>query len=118
DSWLDQQRRVEHRPVDLLVLAADSVQDTRMIAPGRPLKLDVEPGQAFLINGDEARLRQGIGNLMTNALTPTPGGTAIDVRLRSGYLPGPPPYPGAPAASVPAAILDVADHGPGLTAEQ
>jgi two-component system OmpR family sensor kinase len=115
---LDQQRPIEHRPVDLLVLAADAVQDTKMIAPGRPVQLDVEPGQAFLINGDEARLRQVIGNLMTNALTHTPDGTAIDVRLRPGFLPGPPPYPGAPAVSVPAAVLEVADHGEGLTSEQ
>jgi two-component system, OmpR family, sensor kinase len=115
---LDQQRPIEHRPVDLLVLAADAVQDTKMIAPGRPVQLDVEPGQAFLINGDEARLRQVIGNLMTNALTHTPDGTAIDVRLRPGFLPGPPPYTGAPAVSVPAAVLEVADHGEGLTPEQ
>jgi two-component system, OmpR family, sensor kinase len=115
---LDQQRPIEHRPVDLLVLAADSVQDTRMIAPGRPVKLDVEPGKAFIVDGDEARLRQVIGNLMTNALTHTPDGTEIDVRLRSGSLPGPPPYPGAPAASIPAAVVDIADHGPGLTPEQ
>jgi two-component system OmpR family sensor kinase len=115
---LDQQRPIEHRPVDLLVLAADAVQDTRMIAPGRPVELDVAPGKAFLIEGDEARLRQVIGNLMTNALTHTPDGTAIDVRLRSGFLPGPPPYPGGPAVSVPALVLDVTDHGPGLTPEQ
>jgi two-component system OmpR family sensor kinase len=115
---LDQQRPIEHRPVDLLVLAADAVQDTRMIAPGRPVQLDVEPGKAFLITGDEARLRQVIGNLTTNALTHTPDGTPIEVRLRSGFLPGPEPYPGAPAASVPAAVLDVADQGEGLTPEQ
>jgi len=115
---LDQQRPIEHQPVDLLVLAADAVQDTRMIAPGRPVQLDVEPGKAFIVDGDEARLRQVIGNLMTNALTHTPDGTAIDVRLRSGFLPGPPPYPGAPGASIPAAVIDVADHGPGLTPEQ
>jgi two-component system OmpR family sensor kinase len=115
---LDQQRPIEHRPVDLLVLAADAVQDTRMIAPGRPLQLDVQPGQAFLIDGDEARLRQVIGNLMSNALAHTPDGAAIDVRLRPGFLPGPAPYPGAPAVSVPAAVVEVVDHGEGLTPEQ
>ena len=115
---LDQQRPVEHRPVDLLVLAADAVQDTRMIAPGRPVQLTIEPGKAFLVLGDEVRLRQVIGNLMTNALTHTPDGTPVDVRLGSGFLPGPPPDPGRPARSVPAAVLDVADQGPGLTPEQ
>ena len=115
---LDQQRPIEHRPVDLLVLAADAVQDTTMIAPGRPVRLDVEPGQAFLVDGDEARLRQVIGNLMSNALAHTPDGSAIDVRLRPGFLPGPAPYPGAPVVSVPAAVVEVADHGEGLTAEQ
>jgi two-component system OmpR family sensor kinase len=115
---LDQQRPIEHRPVDLLVLAADAVQDSRMIAPGRPVKLDVEPGQAFLINGDEPRLRQVIGNLMSNALKYTPDESPIEVRLRSGLMPGHPPFPGGPAPSVPAAMLEVADQGPGLTPEQ
>ena len=115
---LDQQRPIEHRPVDLLVLAADAVQDTRMIAPGRPVKLTVEPGKAFLVLGDEVRLRQVIGNLMTNALTHTPDGTPVDVRLGSGFLPGPSPSPSGPARPVPAAVLDVADRGPGLTPEQ
>ena len=115
---LDQQRPIEHQPVDLLVLAADAVQDTRMIAPDRPVKLTVEPGRAFLVLGDEARLRQVIGNLMTNALTHTPDGTPVDVRLGSGFLGGTPPHAGGPAPSVPAAVLEIADQGPGLTPEQ
>jgi two-component system, OmpR family, sensor kinase len=115
---LDQQRPIERRPVDLLVLAADAVQDTRMIAPDRPVKLTVEPGRAFLVVGDEARLRQVIGNLMTNALTHTPDGTPVDVRLSAGHLRGTPSHPGGPAPSVPAAVLDIADQGPGLTPEQ
>src|ERR1700760_1568719 len=115
---MDQQRPIEHRPVDLLVLAADAVQDSRMIAPGRIIKLDVEPGRAFLVNGDEARLRQVIANLTSNALKYTPDGSPIDVRLRAGRMPGQPHFPGGPAPSVPAAILEVADQGPGLTPEQ
>ena len=64
---MDQQRPIEHRPVDLLVLAADAVQDTRMIAPGRPVKLDVEPGKAFIVDGDESRLRHFFFNVMANS---------------------------------------------------
>ena len=115
---LDQQRPIERQPVDLLVLAADAVQDTRMIAPGRPVNLTVEPGEAFLVLGDELRLRQVIGNLMSNALTHTPDGTPIDVRLGSGLMHAAPGYPGGPARAVPAVVLDVADQGEGLTPEQ
>jgi two-component system OmpR family sensor kinase len=104
--------------VDLLVLAADAVQDTRIIAPGRPVNLTVEPGAAFLVIGDEVRLRQVIGNLMSNALAYTPDGSPIDVRLGLGFIATAPESPGAPARMVRAAVLDVADHGPGLTPEQ
>ena len=104
---LDQQRPIEHRPVDLLTLAADAVQDARIIAPGRDITLDVGSGAAFLVLGDEVRLRQVIGNLMNNALTHTPAGTPVAVRLLAG-----------PRQPVPSVILEVADRGPGLRPDQ
>ena len=107
---LDQQRPIERRPVDLLTLTTDAVQDARMIAPRRKIGLTVGAGTAFLVLGDEARLRQVISNLMTNALTHTPDGTGIDVRILAG---GP-----DSTLPVPSVILEVADTGPGLSTEQ
>jgi two-component system, OmpR family, sensor kinase len=107
---LDQQRPLERRPVDLLSVAADAVQDARMIAPQRKIELTVGRGAAFLVLGDEARLRQVITNLMSNALSHTPDGTPIDVRILAhgpdGRLP------------VPSVSIEVDDHGPGLSKEQ
>jgi two-component system, OmpR family, sensor kinase len=109
---LDQQRPLARQPVDLLSLAADAVHDARLLAPSRTIGLAVQPGAAFLVIGDEARLRQVIGNLMSNALTHTPDGTPIEVSVSSGTL--------DPQAGdhTPAVILDVTDHGPGMTQEQ
>ena len=107
---LDQQRPLERRPVDLLTLAADAVQDARMIAPQRKIELMVGKGAAFLVLGDEQRLRQVIGNLMSNALTHTPDGTPIDVRILTHGADGRLP--------VPSVTLEVDDHGPGLNKEQ
>ncbi|HEY6275246.1 MAG TPA: HAMP domain-containing sensor histidine kinase [Streptosporangiaceae bacterium] len=107
---LDRQRALESRPVDLLTLTADAVQDARMIAPEREIELTVAAGAAFIVLGDEPRLRQVIGNLMANALTHTPAGTPITVRISTAG-----PDEGTPVAS---AILEVADQGPGLTREQ
>ena len=107
---LDEQRPIERRPVDLLTLAADAVQDARIVAPGRAIDLTVGTGTAFLVLGDEARLRQVISNLMNNALTHTPEGTPVTVRILAGYQGSSP--------AVPAVILEVADQGPGLTREQ
>ena len=109
---LDQQRPLARLPVDLLSLAADAVHDARLLAPARTIELSVEPGSAFLITGDEARLRQVIGNLMSNALTHTPDGTPIEVSVGTGLL--------DPQAGdhTPAVLLDVTDHGPGMSQEQ
>lgn len=83
---LDQQRPLDARPVDLLTLAADAVHDARVVAPSRSIQLTVGAGAALLVIGDEVRLRQVIGNLMSNALTHTPDGTPIAVLIRSGDL--------------------------------
>jgi len=105
---LDQQRPLNIAPVDLLTLAADAVQDARMVAPDRPIDLRVAPGAAFLVDGDEARLRQVIGNLVNNALTHTPPGTPVRVKIASGAL----------DSGTPAVVLDVEDDGPGMHADQ
>src|SRR5271165_6147813 len=109
---LDQQRPLARQPIDLLSLAGDAVHDARLLAPARTIDLSVQPGAAFLVIGDEARLRQVIGNLMSNALTHTPDGTPVEVSVSSGTL--------DPQADdhTPAAILDVTDHGPGMSQEQ
>jgi two-component system OmpR family sensor kinase len=109
---LDQQRPLARQPVDLLTLAADAVHDARLLAPARTIDLSVQPGAAFLVIGDEPRLRQVIGNLMSNALTHTPEGSPVEVSIGSGTL-----DPRVPDSS-PAVILDVTDHGPGMTTEQ
>jgi len=83
---LDQQRPLERRPVDMLTLAADAVHDARVMAPDRSINLTVKAGTALLVLGDEVRLRQVIGNLMSNALNHTPDGTPITARVRLGSL--------------------------------
>jgi len=109
---LDQQRPLARQPIDLLSLAADAVHDARLLAPDRTIDLSVQPGAAFLVIGDDPRLRQVIGNLISNALTHTPDGSPIEVSIGSGTL-----DPRAPG-SAPAVTLDVTDHGPGMTPEQ
>jgi two-component system, OmpR family, sensor kinase len=126
---LDQQRPLEQRTVDMLTLAADAVNDARVVAPDRHIGLTVGAGAALLVVGDEVRLRQVIGNLMSNALNHTPDGTPIEVRVRSGSLDE---WRSAAASAgraaltatspaaqpFPAVIVEVADQGPGLTPYQ
>ncbi len=111
---LDQQRPLQTQPVDLLALAADAVNDAQVLAPDRDISLSVEGDAALIVTGDEVRLRQVIGNLIGNALTHTPAGTPVTIRV--GARPRDRrALPGAPAD---AAFVEVCDKGPGLTPEQ
>ena len=112
---LDQQRPLEQRVVDLTVIAVDAVHDARVLDPDRKIglhldvamDLDEEEGSALTVLGDEDRLRQVVSNLVNNALTHTPAGTPVDVRLSRRDEEG-----------VPLAVIEVSDQGPGLTGEQ
>lgn len=99
---LDQQRPLVREPVDLLELAGDAVHDARAVAPDRAVTLDVD-GDPPVVLGDDARLRQVLGNLVSNALTHTPAGSPVTIRLgrRAGL-----------------AMLEVVDRGIGLGDEQ
>ncbi|SCL41310.1 two-component system, OmpR family, sensor kinase [Micromonospora pallida] len=101
---LDRERPLSLAPVELPVLAADAVQAARVVAPDRRISLDIAPGSGSLVvRGDDARLRQIIGNLMTNALTHTPPDASVTLRLR---------------VEEGSAVVEVADTGPGLSEEQ
>jgi two-component system OmpR family sensor kinase len=100
---LDQARPLERRPVDLLTLAADAVHDAQPLAPGHVLRLEAagsDGGPPPVVLGDEARLRQVVANLVSNAVTHTPPGTEVTVRVSS---------------TTDSAVLVVADTGPGLS---
>jgi two-component system OmpR family sensor kinase len=112
---LDQQRPLDFRTVDLLAIAADALHDARVIAPERAITLTVGSPDAALVIGDEAGLRQVVGNLTNNAMTHTPKGTPIDItilvaKLPSGRAPG--------DVTEPAVVLQVTDQGPGLSETQ
>jgi two-component system OmpR family sensor kinase len=106
---LDRERPIEEAPVELPVIASEAVQAARAVDRTRPVELEVAPGAGpLVVRGDEARLRQVVDNLLTNALTHTPAGTPVRVRLRA--------EPGAAGAGT--GVLEVTDEGPGLTPEQ
>jgi two-component system OmpR family sensor kinase len=100
---LDAQRPLERRRVDLLALATDAVHDGQSIAPQRTITMEVfdGPGTPEVL-GDEARLRQVLGNLVANALQHTPETARITVRV---------------GTADDDAVLEVADEGPGMTQE-
>ncbi|RDI63800.1 sensor histidine kinase [Nocardia pseudobrasiliensis] len=101
---LDAQRPLQQAPVDLLSLAGEVVHSARAMAEqAHPIALDIAPGVGTLeVRGDADRLRQVLMNLVGNAISHTPPGTPITVRL-------------TPAAEQ--VRIDVADTGPGLSRE-
>src|SRR3954465_14282418 len=98
---LDQQRPLDRHRVDLLAIASDAVHDAQSIAPpARKITMEVfdGPGTPEVL-GDEARLRQVLGNLVANALQHTPDAAGVTVRV---------------GTNGDSAVLEVCDEGPGM----
>ncbi|MBO0885881.1 MAG: HAMP domain-containing histidine kinase [Acidimicrobiales bacterium] len=97
---LDQGRPLERARVDLGRIAADAISDALAVEPNRPVRLEGLP--SLVIEGDEARLRQVAANLLANVRQHTPPDTPVEVRVEgSGGI----------------AVLEVEDHGPGMSEE-
>jgi two-component system OmpR family sensor kinase len=99
---LDQRQPLSTRPIDLAALATDAVRDARASAPDRHIELHAGDGP-LTVAGDEPRLRRVVGSLVSNAVTHTPPGTPVTVRV-------------APDGKD--VVLEVADAGPGMTPDQ
>jgi two-component system, OmpR family, sensor kinase len=97
---LDEGRPLERQPVRLDDLAGEAVETARTLDGSHPLELAAVPTTVL---GDRTALRQVLDNLLGNVRSHTPEGTRARVQVS---------HDGA------AAVLEVADEGPGLEAEQ
>ncbi|MFC4563212.1 sensor histidine kinase [Nocardiopsis mangrovi] len=97
---LDRNGSLQFADADLALVVREMVADARAVEPGRPIALEA-PGR-LPCRADEARFRQILANLLANVGEHTPEGTSATVRLR---------------ADDGSAVLEVADDGPGMGAE-
>jgi signal transduction histidine kinase len=97
----DAGRALDLQPVDLASIAAEAVQQARLVAVGWPIKL--EAAEPVIVDADAERLRQIIDNLIGNAVQHTPPQTPVTVAVSIAAGRG---------------QLTVADRGPGMTQEQ
>lgn len=103
---LDEQRPLNLKPVDLQLLANDAVVDTKASSGNRTIKLvglDGASPAAAPVQGDEAKLRQVIGNLVGNALRYTPEGSPIELAVGVRDVP-----------EGRMSVIEIRDHGPGI----
>ncbi|WP_338674284.1 HAMP domain-containing sensor histidine kinase [Streptomyces sp. SCSIO 30461] len=105
---LDQHRPRAHLPADVFDLAVAAVLDARARDPHRPIELvrldnPQDTTTPVPVLGDVDQLRQILDNLLTNALTHTPESASIEVRIGLRET---------------TAVIEVADEGPGMTAQQ
>jgi two-component system OmpR family sensor kinase len=97
---LDEGRPLERQPVELVGLAGEAVEAAQTIGGEWPVSIEAD--EPVEVTGDRMQLREILDNLLANVQTHTPPGTQTIVRVRR---------------EGDEAILEVADQGPGLNAE-
>jgi two-component system OmpR family sensor kinase len=118
---LDAGRPLSSEPVDMTRLAIEATSDARVARPSHRWMLEL-PDDPVLARGDEHRLHQVLGNLLSNAGRHTPDGTTVTVGV-SDRLPDGEPGAGAETAARgtlppgPRLVLTVTDNGPGIPAD-
>lgn len=95
---LDEGQELVQGTVDLAQLALEGLSDARPTAADHEWNIEV-PDEPVMVLGDAGRLHQVVGNLLANARTHTPAGTAITLSV---------------AQEGEEAVLRVRDDGPGI----
>jgi two-component system OmpR family sensor kinase len=96
---MDQTPELAKEPVDLDNLIHEVVASARAAGPDHPITVDLPEGDNFVL-GDSIRIHQAVANLLANARTHTPSGTAITVSIKQLES---------------ETTITVADKGPGLS---
>lgn len=96
---LDQSRQMKSEPVNLSKLVLDAVESARAAGPSHPVTFNHFDEEIYAL-GDNDRIHQVVANLLANARTHTPAGTAIDVSVTQ---------------SDDGVRIRIADNGPGLS---
>ena len=101
---------IRREPVDLARVVRQVVDDHRPAAEGAGHRVDCTVDERLELHTDAARVRQVLGNLLTNAIkyTPAPGRIAIRGGIVRAEGDVPAPKPGRWVA------LHVSDTGPGV----
>ena len=103
---------LERGPVDVQRVVAETAEEFRAAAEAKGIALETRiPAAVPVIESDEGRIRQILGNLLSNAIRYTPEEGRVVVRAESGE------GGGAPAAGRWVAVA-VTDTGPGIPKEQ
>jgi signal transduction histidine kinase len=108
DDLLDVSRIITNKfaltevKIDLRDVVEDAVSGMRPIAAANDVSLTKQADESVFVDGDLARLRQVLTNLLNNAVKFTPAGGAIEIRLSCDASFG---------------IIAVSDTGEGISAE-
>jgi two-component system OmpR family sensor kinase len=97
---LDRMSSLDLRETDLSLLVRDAAADATAVESDRPVYAEAPPHLVAVV--DESRIRQVLANLLGNVREHTPRGTPAAVRL---------------AEAGQGVVLEVADSGPGMSAE-